>query len=123
MKRVIHARGAVSLHRRARSAAAVLQGLGLTQQQVAQALGASQSQVSRILAGRLGHASKLFEAVCVYAETRAAGRIPREAVVRNVDLVDALAQTWDGTTEHAKVLAAGIRALAAARNAEAGLGH
>jgi hypothetical protein len=71
--------------------------------------------VSRILAGRLEHASKLFEAVCVYAEMLAAGGIPREADVRNVDLVDALGQTWDGTTEHAKVLAAGIRSLAGAR--------
>jgi len=94
------------------SAAVVLRRLGLTQQDVAQALGASQSQVSRILAGRIERASKLFEALCAYAETLAAGGIPREAVMRNVDLVDALAQTWDGTATHAKVLAAGIRALA-----------
>jgi len=96
---------------RARAAAAVFQRIGLTQQQVAQALGASQSQVSRILAGRLGQASRLFEAVCVYAETLAAGRIPREAIVRNDDLVQALAQTWDGTAEHAIELAAGIRSM------------
>lgn len=83
----------------------------ITQAQIASALGASQPQVSRILQGKGLRHSRLHEEVCLYIE-RLAGGVTPEAVRENDDLIDALAETWNGSAAHAKALATVIRSLA-----------
>lgn len=83
----------------------------ITQAQIASALGASQPQVSRILQGKGLRHSRLHEEVCLYIE-RLAGGVTPEAVRENDELIDALADTWDGSAAHARALATVIRSLA-----------
>jgi transcriptional regulator with XRE-family HTH domain len=83
---------------------------GLTQSQIADALGASQAQVSRILSGKGLRKSRLLEDVCLYLERLETG-VTAESVRNNVELVEALRATWNGSAGHAKALAAVIRSL------------
>ncbi len=93
---------------RALSAAATCRSLGVTQSQIAEALGASQGQVSRILSGKVRRASRLFEEVCLFVERMGQG-VTAEAVKGNDELINALRETWNGSSAHAKALAAVIR--------------
>lgn len=100
---------ALSIARQARAA-------GITQADLAMATGASQPQVSRILRGQLSRRSRLFEKISVYVRSASPGISP-EAVRRNEELINALALTWDGTSQHAMALAAVIRSLGALQKA------
>jgi transcriptional regulator with XRE-family HTH domain len=83
---------------------------GLTQEQIAKAVSASQSQVSRVLAGKSIRQSRLYDEICVYVNNALRGVSP-EAVCENKELIDALANVWDGTGHHATALATVIRSL------------
>jgi transcriptional regulator with XRE-family HTH domain len=85
---------------------------GITQAKIAEDLGASQSQISRILAGEISRDSRLAEEVCLYVE-QFSGGVNADAVRKNDDLIEALAQTWDGSAKHARALSTVIRSLAA----------
>lgn len=98
------------IHARALRAAGIYKRHGISQAQVAAFVGASQGQVSRLLGGKVQRISKLFEEICLYAE-RLEGGVSVEMVQSNDDLLRALAETWDGTAEHAKALANVIRSL------------
>lgn len=86
-------------------------GHRISQADIAAHVGASQSQVSRILKGEGIRASRLFEEVCLFVE-RFEGGTSADAVRSNRELIEALQATWDGSTSHAKALAAVIRSLA-----------
>ncbi|MFZ2987020.1 MAG: helix-turn-helix transcriptional regulator [Ideonella sp.] len=83
---------------------------GITQMQIAKATRASQSQVSRVLSGRTSMTSKLAKSISAYA-LACSSPIPRERIASSNILMDALADTWDGTPHHAQALAAVIRSL------------
>lgn len=83
----------------------------VSQTQIAQALGASQSQVSRILKGHGLRQSRLLEEVCLYVERLAGAGVSAAAVRANHELVNALQDTWDGSSTHAKALSTVIRTL------------
>jgi len=102
------------LKARALRAAEIYRHHGITQADVAAFVGASQPQVSRLLTGNVLRGSRLFEEVCLYAE-RLEGGVTVDAVRASEELVSALAETWDGSAEHAKALAAVIRSLAVLR--------
>lgn len=101
---------ALNLRTRALRAANFCRDQKITQAQIASALGASQPQVSRILQGKGLRHSRLYEEVCLYVERLAVGVTP-EAVRDSDELIDALADTWDGSAAHAKALATVIRSL------------
>lgn len=101
-----------SLLSRALRAAELVQLHGLTQSQIAAAVGASQPQVSRILKGHGLKRSRVFEDVCLYAERYSHG-VTAQAVCENEELISALMETWDGSANHARALAAVIRSLSA----------
>lgn len=86
--------------------------LAITQSQIAKALGASQGQVSRILGGKIQRASRLLEEVCLFVERSDQG-VTAEAVKANEELINALRETWNGSSTHAKALAAIIRSTKA----------
>lgn len=86
--------------------------LEITQSEIAEALGASQGQVSRILGGKVQRASRLLEEVCLFVERRDQG-VTAEAVRANEELINALQETWNGSSAHAKALAAVIRSTKA----------
>jgi transcriptional regulator with XRE-family HTH domain len=83
--------------------------LGITQEEIALAVNASQSQVSRILSGRSKRKTALAEKICIYVNSRH-GNTNRQMVEKNETLMEALAQTWDGSTRQAEILAIMIRA-------------
>ena len=85
---------------------------GITQAQIAASLGGSQSQVSRILKGQGVKSSRFAEEVCLYVE-RFEGGVTSELVVKNEELISALKDTWDGSTNHARSLSTVIRSLSA----------
>lgn len=97
---------------RALRAAAISRERGITQVEIAEAVGASQSQVSRILAGRGARASRLLEEVCLYVERRSGTNVTVDAVRSNEDILAAVQSVWDGSSAHARALAAVIRSLA-----------
>lgn len=103
------------LQARALRAAGLCRDRGITQMEIARALGASQPQVSRILQGKGLRHSRLYEEVCLYVERQGGGVLP-EMVKANEELISALADTWDGTSAHAKALATVIRALCALKS-------
>lgn len=94
------------------SAATACRSLGITQSQIAEALGASQGQVSRILGGRVRRPSRLLIDVCLYVERMDKG-VTADAVRANEELIRALQETWNGSSGHAKALAAVIRSTKA----------
>lgn len=83
---------------------------GLTQEQIAKAVCASQSQVSRVLAGKSVRQSRLYDEICIYVNNAFRGVSP-EAVCESKELMEALANVWDGTAHHATALAKVIRSL------------
>lgn len=103
-----------NLKARSLRAAEIYRRHDITQADIATFVGASQPQVSRLLAGNVLRASRLFEEICLYAE-RLEGVVTTAAVCANEDLVKALAETWDGSAEHAKCLAVVIRSLSVLR--------
>ena len=64
-----------------------------------------------MLSGQTGEHSKLLKKICIYVSTAQYG-VSCEAVRENSTLISALADTWNGTPEHAEALATVIRALA-----------
>lgn len=99
------------LRARAQLASHQLKQAGITQAKLAEKLGVSQSQISRALSGNAIRPSRVFRAACEYAEMQGksaaqGGRLP------NDELVAAIQEVWDGTSEHAAALAAVIRTLA-----------
>lgn len=97
---------------KALSIARIAKAAGINQVQLASVLGASQPQISRILSGHISRPSRLFREICVYVRSVTQG-ITVTAVRENNELIEALAETWDGTARHASSLAAVIRALGA----------
>lgn len=85
--------------------------IGITQTDIALATGHSQAQVSRALSGLTSERSKTFRDVCAYVIHRSTGK-HRDSVVQNRELINALADVWDGTAEHSAALACVIRSLA-----------
>lgn len=85
--------------------------LGITQEDIAKSIGASQSQVSRILSGHSKKRSNVFNEVCNYVNKYANG-ISADLVRQNDELIDALANVWDGSAHHSEALATVIRSLA-----------
>lgn len=83
---------------------------GITQIALAEELGVSQSQISRVLSGKSSKRSKLLAKICNYA-FKPPPAAAAEAVRQNEELIKALAETWDGTQEHAQALATVIRSL------------
>lgn len=83
----------------------------MTQSALAAELGVSQSQVSRALSGNAVRPSRVFKAVCEYANWRAKSSA-RRGDLPNDELVQAVREVWDGTSEHAAALASVIRSLA-----------
>lgn len=100
----------VSHQTRAQRAAQICREQAITQTEIATALGASQSQVSRILQGKGLRCSRLLEEVCLYVE-RQKGGASIAAVRENKELIEALADVWDGSAVHAKALSMVIRSL------------
>ena len=97
------------LQQRAHIAQSKASHLKLSQESIAISCGLSQPQVSRVLSGRSKRAGKSFESVCKYIDYRYAlssGEVPVTE-----ELKQAIAQTWDGTEEHARALATVIRSL------------
>lgn len=92
-------------------AAAHARQIGLGQASIAKALGASQSQVSRVFSGNTSARSRLARDICSYV-LGSPSKNTRDAVRANDQLIDALAEVWDGTPAHARALAMVIRSLA-----------
>lgn len=99
-----------ALQARAIRVAEICRQQHISQSVIADAVGASQPQVSRILNGKGLRRSRLFEEVCLYVERHAGGVTP-ESVRQNDELINALAQVWDGSAAHARALSTVIRAL------------
>lgn len=95
---------------RALRAQQICRDRGIAQADIALATGGSQPQVSRLLQGKFTRPSKLLEEVCLYIERQQMG-VSADSVRKNSELIDALAETWDGTAVHAKALALVIRSL------------
>lgn len=88
-----------------------IRAAGLTQQQIASAVDASQSQVSRVLSGHSSFRSRLYDRICIYVSSAVSGVTP-DSVRQNAELIDALAEVWDGSPDHAQALSTVIRAMA-----------
>ena len=85
---------------------------GITQTELAAALNVSQAQISRVLSGQLVGRSKLLDELSVYV--RVISKTVSADMVRNRQaLIEALAETWDGTVAHERALVAVIRSLGA----------
>lgn len=97
---------------RALRAARICKQRGISQSQIAAAIGASQAQVSRALSGSGLRHSRVFEEVCLFVERYEVG-VTADAVRENDELVEAVRAAWDGSSAHARALAAVIRSLAA----------
>lgn len=97
---------------RALRASDICRQKGLPQRYIADSLGASQGQVSRILGGKVRRVSRLFEEVCLFVERMDLG-VTAESVCANDELINALRETWNGSSSHAKALAAVIRSTKA----------
>lgn len=89
-----------------------IRNAGITQLEIARAIGIDQSQISRALSGKLKGRSTVLHSICKYVEN-APRAIGAEDVRRNDELVQALADIWDGTPEHAAALTRVIRSLGA----------
>lgn len=84
--------------------------LGLTQLKISQETGLSQSQVSRLLDGKSCRESKGFDRVCRYVFSYTPS-ISQRRILRQTDLMMAIAEVWDGTPSHADALATILRSL------------
>lgn len=93
-------------------ARASARSLGLRQSDIAAATGLSQSQVSRILRGRRARPSESTEAVCIYVRSKTQP-VDLEDVQACTPLMTALANVWNGTSQHAVALSAVIESLGA----------
>jgi transcriptional regulator with XRE-family HTH domain len=95
-----------------------LAAAGLTQTRIADALGASQSQVSRLLSGTAKRRSKLFNKLCIYAQSLVSS--PGQTAQSRKDLLNTVCDMWDGSAEHAAALSEAFRAIAALKAFECG---
>jgi len=93
----------LDLHQQAKS-------LGITQSEIASATGVNQSQISRIFDGKVKRNSKALERIAKYLEMQPHG-VTLDAVKSNTELIEALAATWNGTSDHSAALATIIRTL------------
>ena len=75
----------------------------MTQSHIAEATGIHQSQVSRILRGRFARIDGNVKRICKYANIKP-GKIGSDPSGNRV-LMDALRGVWDGTDEHARLIA------------------
>lgn len=84
---------------------------GLRQETVAAEADVSQATVSRVLQRCPTRHGGAFRKLCIYADSLPPmnGRIAAPPV-RDAELLAALGEVWDGTPEHARALAAMIRA-------------
>ena len=95
---------------RGRRLAVRAKSLGLTQVAISEALLIEQSQVSRVFSGKIRRSTPVFEKICKYVENAGSNPTPQD-IAENHDLVQALREVWDGSSEHARALAAVIRSL------------
>ena len=79
----------------------------LLQSDIATAIGCDQGQVSRLLAGKSSSNSKTYRHICehVFANEK-----PYEHLGKKI-LDEAVNQLWDGTIEHARVVAKLLQVL------------
>jgi transcriptional regulator with XRE-family HTH domain len=100
-----------SISQEAKIMAARLKAADISQLEIATELGVSQSQISRVLSGHIKRRSRLFEDLCIYAQSKLHG-VTLSEVKKNQELLSALVDVWDGTAQHARSLAQVIRSLA-----------
>lgn len=103
------------IQREAFLAATTARERGITQSAIAAALGISQSQVSRVLSGASQRRSRLFVEVCKYVYVSTSVETG-DALKHHPELLEAVADVWDGTSTHAQALALVIRSLGALRS-------
>lgn len=89
-----------------------VKALGLTQNELANGTGLSQSQVSRLLDGKSNRSSKGFDRLCKYVQSYTPS-ISQRRILKQADLMSAMAEVWDGTPTHAEALATVLRSLKA----------
>lgn len=84
---------------------------GLRQETIATEAGVSQATVSRVLQRCPARHGGAFRKLCIYADSLAPmnDRIT-PSTVHDEELLAALGEVWNGTPEHARALAAMIRA-------------
>lgn len=87
---------------------------GLLQDQLATRAGVSQSAVSRILEKCPQKDGQAFKRLCKYASENAGTPASGGAAPRPIDdqsITEAIWEVWNGTPEHARAIAALIRAV------------
>jgi predicted transcriptional regulator len=85
-------------------------GLNISQTDIASATGVNQSQVSRIFDGKVKRHSKALVKISKFIEMQSHG-VSIDIVKSNNELMEALASTWDGTSQHSTALATIIKTL------------
>lgn len=90
--------------------ASLAKSLELKQEDISIATGISQSQVSRVLSGRGKRKSKAHNLICNYVNSLRT-RITPDHVIKNEELINAIAEVWDGTEHQSKAIASVIRSL------------
>ncbi len=89
---------------------AMVKERGITQSVLAKVIGVNQSQVSRMLAAKTFKSTSKAHKLCEWL-LRSSRPISRADVLRNTELIGAIAFAWDGTPQHASALAVVIRSL------------
>jgi transcriptional regulator with XRE-family HTH domain len=83
---------------------------GIKQEQISKALSVSQSQISRLLSGKSKRRTKLFDNLCIYANSQVRG-VSADLVRENEDLLQAIASIWDGSASQAQSIVRVIKSL------------
>lgn len=88
----------------------------LRQGELAKLAGVSQAAVSRVLAGKPAREGRAFKKLCNYAierQTESPNRPLNTSPIVDHTLASAIWEVWNGTPEHARAIAAVIRAAGA----------
>ena len=83
----------------------------ITEQIVAKATNTDQSHVSRIRNGKFKRITEKVKRVCSYASIELNLNEEKNDPAKNIYLMEAISEVWDGTNEKAKALARIIRSL------------
>lgn len=82
----------------------------VSQIDISYGLGITQGQVSRLLSGNFKKQNGTYKKLCIYV-LEIIKKVQLPQVQENKDLMDAIANVWDGSPEQAKKLALVIRSL------------
>ena len=85
---------------------------GIKQEQLSFTMRVSQSQISRVLGGKGKRRTKLFDDLCIYVNNQNKG-VSISQVQENTELLEAIANIWDGSPDQAQSIASAIRGLKA----------